>query len=245
MKQQKSLPARARSAVRSTVWSLLLGAALSLLVSHGASAQADAVAARFPAGSIQSVEQADRALAEAEQGRAAVETRYIADQNDCYPRFFATACLDEAKERRRAGLVHLRSIEQEANAFKRRARVAERDAALRERESAAAAREPIAPPVGVSPAPEKAVAGDVETEASRPESAAATRGTDRARRHTAKVSRTPQQAAEEARKRAENVAAYQRKVQEAQARQREVEVRKQEKARERDAHAASQQGAPD
>ncbi len=92
------------------------------------------IADHFPAGSINSVEQADRALKEAAAARAGIEASYSAGKADCYPAFFTTACLDKVAEQRRTALASLRPIEIEAEIFKRRARVIARDNDLAERE---------------------------------------------------------------------------------------------------------------
>ena len=86
------------------------------------------VAVRYPAGSIASVESAERALADAAQARALAEAAYLAGKRDCYPKFFTTSCLDDVAEQRRNALARVREVEIEAQTFKRRARVAERDA---------------------------------------------------------------------------------------------------------------------
>jgi hypothetical protein len=100
-------------------------------------------AARYPKGSISSVEMADRALAESEKVRAASEAQHTAEERACYDKFFATACLDKVKERRHDESTAIRQVELEASAFKRRARVDEREQAMKEREAKRAA-EPAA-----------------------------------------------------------------------------------------------------
>jgi colicin import membrane protein len=90
---------------------------------------------RYSAGSIKSVDEADAALAEMSKERADVEARHILDKQACHPKFFATACIDEAKERRRKEIMQLRSIEIEAHAFMRQARVNAREQALADRQT--------------------------------------------------------------------------------------------------------------
>jgi colicin import membrane protein len=195
------------------------------------------VAQRFPPGSIQSVETAELALGEVVRERTRIEAEYGNAEQACYPKFFATSCLDKAKEQRRASLAAIRPVEVEANAFKRRARVAERDKALAEKK-----------------AEEEAQAGQraqqqQEQEAARAkkEAAAATPNkpgaeapvTDRVAEHEARMKRLQQEEAADAPKRAANAAAYDKKVREAQARQQEVAAKKAEKERERAEKAAA------
>lgn len=116
-----------------------------LLLVSGACAQNDALIAfqpsasenlvkRYPAGSIQSIEMADQALEEVSRARADTEALFAEDERACYPKFFATSCLENAKERRRHVLAQLRRIEVEAGGFKRHARVLARDRDLAEKQ---------------------------------------------------------------------------------------------------------------
>lgn len=86
-----------------------------------------------PAAAIDSVERADRVLVDVSRQRTAVAVQYAQDQQACYAVFLMTRCLDAARERRRDATAQLRAPEIEANAFKRRTRVAERDQALEEK----------------------------------------------------------------------------------------------------------------
>src|SRR5689334_5462322 len=72
------------------------------------------VFAVHPPGSIQSIDAADQALAEAGQERAAIEARFELDERACYPKFFVTLCVDDAKERRRVALAQVHAVEVEA-----------------------------------------------------------------------------------------------------------------------------------
>jgi len=89
---------------------------------------------RYPAGSIQSIEVADQALEEVSRARAGTEALFAEDERACYSKFFATSCLQNAKERRRYALAQLRRIEVEAGGFKRHARVLARDRDLAEKQ---------------------------------------------------------------------------------------------------------------
>lgn len=190
---------------------------------------ADAVAQRYPAGSIANVETADKALADADRERKLVDARYMQEQADCYPKFFTTACLDEAKERHRAALAQLRSVEVEANAFKRKAKVIERDRSLEERR---AQDEADAKRRALSVRPEQPAERDGAPEnTTRNDNAAPL--PDRVEQHRAKMEQERRQEAADAQKREENIRKYEKKVQDAQERQREVAARKAEKERKR------------
>lgn len=195
------------------------------------------IAERYPPGSIQSVETADKVLTDAQQERARAEAKFADDERACYPKFFVTSCVDAAKEERRRTLAQVQQVEVEANAFKRRARVEERDRALAEKAPQAV---PIIRP------PKEAKTDDSETrksESARPEKTdpsddsqrtgqtSATK--DRVAEHNARLERLKEKEAADAQKRAENVAAFERKARKAEERQREVAAKKAEKERER------------
>jgi colicin import membrane protein len=225
---------------------LLLG--LAVFAGHSealaATALSDSVGVveRFPSGSISSDELADHALSDVEAERSALERRYAAEEQECYGRFFASNCLETAKERRRASLTKLRPIEVEANTFKRRARVAERDAVLRERQASAEAAETTRradaeTKTMPTESGESVAAPSRQSEA--PASTSKISASARIARHDAKLKRAQDEEAAEAKKRAESTAAFARKREESQARQRELESKKQEKVREREAKQAS------
>ena len=89
--------------------------------------------ARYPTGSITTVKQADRALAEVQKGRKQIEARMKADETACYKTFMANRCVTDAKARRRAALAGIKPIQIEADRFKRREAVAKRDKALEDK----------------------------------------------------------------------------------------------------------------
>ena len=190
--------------------------------------QASGLSTRYPAGSIQSVEMADHALADVERERAAIEARFANEERGCYKLFFANSCREHAREQRRAALTALHPIEVEANIFKRRERVSERDKALEERrvkdeaemerrqaEMQQKTREPK------TAKPEKDHGKSVNID-------------DRQARHEEKLRRLQAEDAANAQKRAENIAAYERKVRESEERQREVAAKKLEKEKEKE-----------
>lgn len=210
----------------------------SAILAQGVSAQpapppAEAsVTAHYPPGSIRSVEAADLALAEVGKERAEVERRFADEKNACFSRFFASSCEEDAKEWRRAALERLKTVEVEANAFKRRARVDERDRALEEkRMQDEKDRQERMRREEENPRQPRAAGQEQQSAVEAGQSAAS--ATERQARHQAKLKRIEAEEAANAPKRAENIAAYRKKVQDAQARQREIEKRKAEKAQER------------
>lgn len=201
----------------------------------GRQVTADAVAQRYPAGSIANVETADKALADVDRERKLVDARYMQEQADCYPKFFTTACLDEAKERHRAALAQLRTVEVEANAFKRKAKIIERDRSLEERR---AQDEADAKQRALSAHPNQPAKSDKAAERSGASENAAGNDDaaplpDRVEQHRAKMEQERRQEAADAQKREENIRKYEKKVRDAQERQREVAASKAEKERER------------
>lgn len=228
MKQEKLMARRvARLLAACTLMLSVSACAQGASLVSGRQEVVDAVAQRYPSGAIANVETADRALADVDRERKLVDARYMQRQADCYPRFFTTACLDEARERHRAELEQLRSVEVEANAFKRKAKALERDRSLearRAQDEAEAQRRALS----VRPEPPKAVKS-VESSGT-PQNAAAPH-TDREEQQRAKMEQERQQQAADAQKREENIRKYEKKVQDAQERQREVAARKAEKER--------------
>lgn len=125
------MPFLIRLLIRSLIRPLPL---LFLLAAGSATAQgglnAAALVATYPAGSIQSIETAERALKDVEQTRLAIEAARQAEEQLCYPKFFTTSCLEQVRERRRDALEKTRPIEVEAHTWQRRAKAAERDKKL-------------------------------------------------------------------------------------------------------------------
>lgn len=215
----------------------LLGLAI-LFVFTPAYAEPAAIdsAKRYPSGTISTTDNADRALADAAFERAAVEQRYASEQGECYSRFFATACMEDAKERRRKALAEIRVVEVEANEYKRKARVAERDRALTKRlaDSEVKQVENVQQMQETGGKPRSHTHGDdAMPPASHPPSSANTNVSLRVSRQEAKMRRLQAEGAANAAKRAANIAAYERKQREAQEHQEEVENRKADKERER------------
>lgn len=208
----------------------------------GANGQIDAltaaVVARHPANSIQSVAQADAALAEVARQRAQIEAQSVRDRQACNPTFFTTRCIDGVREHRRAALARLRPIEIEANALKRRTRVVERDRALAEKQRKAEQdAEPAQRELKIRKTPAEAGSPEdlpgqrrVRSTGLRraPGVPAEERAEARARRH-----QQPLGGPIDAATQAQNMAAFDRKAAESAQRQREVAEKKAEKARDR------------
>ncbi len=181
-----------------------------LLLAGGVLAQA--------AGPVRSVEQADAQLAQVAKERAAAESEYAASEQVCYAKFFVNNCLDKAKELRRARLAELRTLEIDANYFKRKHDVELRDRELEDRnqrdavESASRAANPPAPRVNPAdkPRPQPARTLPAQKQAEH---------ASREQQHTA-------QAAAEAGKRTKKVEEYRQKQAEASERQKRVAEKK-------------------
>lgn len=190
----------------------------------------DDMRARYPQGSITTVEAAEQAQADVDSARTMLAAQFAVAQNDCYDRFFTNSCINSAKETQRAGMAALRPIELEAGAFLRQARVDKRDKALQElrSKSEADAQERLI----LQQENEKEAVRKADERASREqqrqaEQAARAGGTDdRVRRHEEKLQRLREEDARNEAERARNVAAYEEKQKEAAARQKKVAEKK-------------------
>ncbi|WP_334187682.1 hypothetical protein [Noviherbaspirillum sp.] len=193
-------------------------------------------AASYPAGSIQSLETADRALQEADRERARIQERFTSEEQACFDLFFANACRDKATERRRVALSAVRMVEVQANAFKRRARVAERDKVLEEKSAAQQAESVRAVPsegaMMEAPLPTAETTAQPSIEfADKP-----VPGSGRTGRLSSTSARARTTSGED---RSSQIAAYEKKVREAEEHKREVAQRKAEKeAKRRAKHGA-------
>jgi colicin import membrane protein len=186
------------------------------------------VVQRYPAGSIQSVDAADHALAAVLKERSAIEAQFVARERACYPKFFTTACLNAAQEHRRSALAEIRVVEVEANAFKRRAKVAQRDKDLEDKRVEVEAEAEATKRAQQRQDKEIAAAKKMEDGTQK-----AKKSPDRMTQHQEKLKRMQAEEAANAQKRANNVAAHEKKVRDAEARQREVAAKKEEKERKR------------
>ncbi len=98
----------------------------------------DALVKNYPAGTIQTVQQASAALAEVRATRKEVEDDYTQTRNDCLEKFFMAVCFERAKDRRRQALAAIRKVEIEASAYLRKEKADERDRGVAERQRNAA-----------------------------------------------------------------------------------------------------------
>lgn len=126
-----------------TRFSVLLPALLTLVLSVASAASPqmtheDALVKQYPAGSINTVEQASMALVEVSTTRKQVEDDYADTRRVCLENFFMSVCFDRAKERRRVALAALRKVEIEASAYLRKEKADERDRGVAERQRNAA-----------------------------------------------------------------------------------------------------------
>lgn len=206
----------------------------TVLAQHPASGAEDAgIIARYPSGSIKSVEVADAALAEMSRERAEIEARLIQEKQACHPKFFATSCIDGAKERRRKEIMRLRSIEIEAHAYKRQVRVDARDQALADRQAKDEAdkqeRQRTMQNERVTPSSNALDEEKSVPVADKSQSAisASRKSEKRPKGNREKDTLKPDD------KRTENIAAYEKKVQAAYRRQQQVIDRKAEKEKKR------------
>lgn len=197
----------------------------------------DDLVGRYPENSIQSSESASKALAEVQEARTYIETRFASEQQACYPKFFTTSCLNKAIERRRVDLARVRPIEVQANAYTRKAKVVERDRKLAEK----AAKDEADASQREQQSAQKAVVirdretADLHSESTR-EAQRKKRAADAAKKneqHAIKVEKLKDREAKEAEERAENVVKYDKKQREAEARQEEVAKKKAERERKR------------
>jgi hypothetical protein len=215
-------------------------ALLALLVSIGQVARADVeltpegLAAKYPGGSIQTEESAEQALREVDQQRAAVEQKFATQQHDCYSRFFATKCLDAAKEERRISLAQIRKVEVDANSYIRAARVVERDRNMAEKR----AREASNPPKPLSEAASKQNGSQ-----SAPHDP--NEGERRVAEHEAKMKTQQQNDAAKVDERAAKAEAHKKKVADSEQRQRDVAQKKAEKQAEAEKKAAKAKAQQD
>ncbi|HTN66009.1 MAG TPA: hypothetical protein VL051_07500 [Burkholderiaceae bacterium] len=229
----------------------VLALMLMLAGSPSGFAQTDDVAAwaaRHSAEKIQSADQAEQILREAETLRQQVEARYLAQQNACYDRFFVSPCLEQAAEQHRGALERIRPLEIKANVWKRRTKVEERDRNLelqrdRDQEEARqrAEQQRQRQAETAEKMQRKAQEGQAAAEKSRLHEGDADR---RVAEHAARLKQQEQDDAAKAGERARNIAEYEQKRRDSEARQREIAADKAEKARQRAAKQNAAGAAP-
>lgn len=209
-------------------------------------ANASDVWARYPAGSIHSVDAADAALTAVDLQRARQDRAYIEQQRECYSRFFVSSCLKKIQDENRVVSKKIKTVEIEANTYLRQARADDRDAALAEQRAAELADAPRRAKEQQENAAENArkvtesaqrtVDADARARSIVPEP-------DRVAAHAQKMRELREGQAADAQKRIENAAAYDRKVEAAHKRQQEVADNKAAKQADQAAHAV-QGGLP-
>ncbi|WP_211468390.1 hypothetical protein [Collimonas silvisoli] len=233
-------------------------AALLLTLSAGAQA-ADAqlkpvaepaaeLSARYPLETLNSVETANRALADVADAKAEVEARDLEQRRVCYEKFFVNHCLDAAKEQRRLAMKTIRPVDITANAFLRKERADERDRAL----EVHAAQQPAeaAQKAQDQNAKELSNADKVKQGAAKEKEVAANtrkhlgEADKRVAEHDAREQKARQDAAAKASQRAANAAAFEKKAQESAERQRQVAANKAAKAKDLASKKAAETGVP-
>ncbi len=201
---------------------------------------------RYPAGSIKSVEMAQKALDEAAEDRQVLDVRYILDQRACYPKFLVSDCLEVAKDRKRVAEKAIKQVEYEANVFQRQANVDDRDRSLAEQhakdEEDAARR--------LAEQKQKDIDSARKVQESRAKNNEVQQRIDqnkdvpadlRVREHDAKLRQQQAEDAAQAPERAANAAERQRRIKEAEEHRLEVERKKAENERERAERKKNQQ----
>ncbi len=195
----------------------------------------DALRQRFPAGSIDSVDRADAALAATNGAKVRVEKDYKDAARACIAKVLVNACVDEARSERRRRNGDIDAVELEANRFKRRDRAdrAEADRTKREADRAASA-----PADAAQRERNRKAYDDKQAEAARSAAdrtrADATRSTPGGRPHGATVKLGPLAGSEPtAEQRAKNAADLAKRQQVAALHAKDIDRRLVEKAAER------------
>lgn len=200
---------------------------------------------RYPSGSIRSTDEADEILAEADKERLVIEDQYIAEQRDCYKKFFVAVCLDGAKERNRVAGKQIRDVEVEANAYKRQAKADERDKSLAEQrvkdEQDSARRAADQKQRDAAAARKVQESAAKQQQVKEREQQSAGKEDARVKAHEAQLQQKQAADAAKAPQREANEKAYQEKAKAAEVHRKEVEANKAQKERER---AAKQLQAP-
>lgn len=177
---------------------------------------------------IHSVAEADRIEAASALERARAEARFADSEVLCYQKFFVNACLDDAREVRRAALAPVRAAEIATARYKREASVLQRDRELAEAEAAyqsklkqaqadAAAAPPAAPAEPALPSAVKEKKPGLTQE-------------QRIARREAREQQAAKRQRQQAARRADNAAALEAKRKESEERVRRVEQKKAAKA---------------
>lgn len=171
-----------------------------------------AIPAAAPVPSFTSVTEAEQALDQAKSDRTKLEAEFAQRERVCHERFFVNRCLDEAKERRRAGMGIVRAIEVEAERYKRETAANDHDRelarveaqlAIEEASRAAEATPPRAPETDEPPKPSgKPLSQRLAEKAAREAALAKKDAASAARRAKAVADREARRAASERRQKA-------------------------------------------
>ncbi|MFZ1179954.1 MAG: hypothetical protein WAN92_00265 [Herbaspirillum sp.] len=164
---------------------------------------------RYSSGAAMSVEDADAILAEAGKEREVINDQHIDDQRACYHRFFASSCLEDARERNRIALKQVREVEVAARARRRQIMADDHDKALAGQQ--------------------KAASETRQQRLSDRRHQSEGQAGSRVKAHQAQLRRKQADEAARAPQHAANEQAYQKKIQQAEARRKKIEVRKQKK----------------
>lgn len=202
----------------------------------------DELVQRYPADSIQSTVTANEAVKEVSEARARLEARHAAEEQLCYPKFFTTSCLNKAAERKRLDLLSVRSIEIEANAYIRHARVETRDRKLEEKAREREAKN-AADPILVTPKTDNEVPAETTGTTDAQRKARADAYVKKNEEHAKRQQELQQKEQSGAAERAANVEKYEEKRKEAAKRQKEIAERKAEKERIKAGKAARENAA--
>lgn len=89
--------------------------------------------ASYTGGSIQSLAQAEKALADADQAKTVLQKWYVQSEIDCHEKFFVNACLNGIKLIQRSKGDILQRITVEAKALQRKRHIEELDEKLKEK----------------------------------------------------------------------------------------------------------------
>ena len=191
----------------------------------------------YPAGSIDTVARADKALSDAKVTRQKIEQQYRSEQIACFKKFFVSDCNDAAKERHRVAVAETRAVEVEADFIKRQDRAAQRDASIAERAAQEAAKAPQR--MQETAAREKTASDKAEKRSSdavkaaqAAQKASSVDPQERQRAFDAKSALREKKAVEDTTRHAANAAAFERKQADALARQQQIAEKKAKKAEE-------------
>lgn len=149
---RRGVPSSIASARARCLAAVVAGLAIAAAAAPARGASGELLARDFPAGSIVSRTQAERALEAARELEARSNRDWDAAQIRCAREFFVNRCIDAARRERNAALVQVRRVRVEANSVQRRLDAEQRASDLAERRAREAQHDPgkaaVAPPSG-------------------------------------------------------------------------------------------------